>query len=213
MFNIEELRKILGEEKLHIGLGIIKQLHLADDRSFLKVTMNVLPENREVVATMTWDNTGTDSGDFEFPSPNDLVLFAQPDGDDDLCYVIRRLTSKEDTIPQEAIGGDKVSRAKSGKKYWNVSDSGIYLSRNGTQPTENVVLGQVFKTFASDMLTLMSEHAEVASLHTHIGNLGFKTAPPIESTDFAAKQTGYELLKASPIDDEEILSDLTFTEK
>ncbi len=227
MFNIEELREILKDNKLHIGLGIINKLHLAEDRSYLKVSMNVLPENREVIATMTWEVVGTNSGEFEFPSPNDLVLFAQAEGDDDLCYVIKRLTSKEDTIPITAIGGDKVSRAKTGQKYWNTSDVRINLSKGDTEPTENIVLGQRFKATYSDHLSkliditqkIMDQIDKVVA-HDHLGNLGFKTSSPINAAEMTAiknqlntLKTSVNTIKSDKVDNEFILSDLTFTEK
>ena len=211
--DLEALKDILKDDKLHIGIGIIKRLHLASDRSYLKVSLSVLPEQREIIATMTWENVGPDSGDFEFPSQNDLVLFAQAEGDDDQAFVIKRLTSREDKIPAEAATGDKVHRAKAGKKYWNVSDTNIYLSRSGTVPTENLVLGQELKALMSDILAQLAIHAQTTGGHDHIGNLGFKTTPPNQAGDYTTIETAYNDLKASPVDDETILSDLAFTEK
>jgi hypothetical protein len=80
----------------------------------------------------------------------------------------------------------------------------VYLSDGkiqvGTKTSaENLVLGQVFKTFMSEFLQQFIEH-------THVGNLGYETAPPSNAEDVVA-------LKESPIDDSAILSDLAFTEK
>lgn len=211
--NIEGLKSILSDNKLHIGLAIIKRLHLAQDRSYLKLTISVLPEQREIVATMTWENVGPDSGDFEFPSPGDLVLFAQADGDVNQAFVVKRLTSREDKIPTSAINGDKVTKAKAGKKYWNISDNKIFLSRTDTAPTENLVLGQELKSLMSDLLAQLAIHAQTTGGHDHIGNLGFKTTPPNQAGDYTTIETAYNDLKASPVDDETILSDLAFTEK
>lgn len=213
MIDLESLKSILKDDKLYVGIGMIKRLHLASDRSSLKVTMSVFPEQREIIATMTWENVGPNSGDFEFPSPGDMCLFAQADGDDDQAFILKRLTSKEDKIPQEAISGDKVHRAKSGKKYWNVSDTNIYLSRSGSAPTENLVLGQQLKALMSDLLAQLAIHAQTTGSHDHIGNLGFKTTPPNQAGDYATFESAYNDLKSSPVDDETILSDLSFTEK
>lgn len=80
----------------------------------------------------------------------------------------------------------------------------VYLSNGKIQigtkaAAENLVLGQVFKTFASQVLQLIIDHK-------HIGNLGYETSPPENAADFSA-------LKSSPIDDSLILSDISFTEK
>lgn len=80
----------------------------------------------------------------------------------------------------------------------------IYLSDGKIQvgskaADENLVLGKVFKQWAHDLLTQLS-------LETHIGNLGYLTSVPQNSVQ-------YDALKASPIDDELILSDVSFTEK
>jgi phage gp45-like len=80
----------------------------------------------------------------------------------------------------------------------------VYLSNGkiqvGTKASaENLVLGQVFKTFMTNLLTQLQEE-------THIGNLGYATSVPINAAE-------YEALAESPIADEEILSGIAFTEK
>lgn len=80
----------------------------------------------------------------------------------------------------------------------------VYLSQSKMQfgsksSSENMVLGQVFKTMMDTLLTAIATH-------THIGNLGYQTTPPDNAADFTN-------LKASPIDDDAILSDKAFTEK
>ena len=64
--------------------------------------------------------------------------------------------------------------------------------------TENLILGQVFKTFASSLLDYLIAH-------THATAVG-PSGPPNNAADFA-------VLKVSPITDESILSDVAFTEK
>lgn len=76
----------------------------------------------------------------------------------------------------------------------------IYLKEGKIQigskaASENLVLGQVFKAFAAQFLELVANH-------THAG-IGY---PPTNKANF-------EALKASPIEDELILSDENFTEK
>ena len=76
----------------------------------------------------------------------------------------------------------------------------LYLSNGKIQlgseaSAENMVLGQVFKKFASDLLDAIANHT-----HPGIGS------PPSNMAKFTA-------LKSSPIGDESILSGVAFTEK
>jgi phage gp45-like len=87
---------------------------------------------------------------------------------------------------------------------YNSSGQLIYLKEGKIQigskaSAENLVLGQIFKAFMSQVLELIAQH-------THTGNLGYPTSPPTNAADFESK-------KSSPIDDGAILSDLVFTEK
>lgn len=80
----------------------------------------------------------------------------------------------------------------------------IYLSNGKIQigsksAAENLVLGQIFKQYEKDLL-------DAIIAHRHVDSLGYLTAPPVNDPDFTA-------LKASPIEDELILSDENFTEK
>lgn len=213
MKGFQDLKKILQDDKLHIFIGKIENLYLSENRSKLKVRVSVWPEERPIIAEMTWDVVGTDSGEFEFPSVNDMVLGVNVEGDDDKAYIIKRLTSNEDTIPVTAIDGDKVSRAKKGRKYWNTSDTRINFSRGDDEPTENLVLGQVFKSFAQELLNICKQYAQDTADHQHIGNLGYLTFKPNNEADFLERKTEYDSIKQTPIDDEAILSDLSFTEK
>ena len=80
----------------------------------------------------------------------------------------------------------------------------VYLSETKMQfgsktSAENMVLGQVFKA-------PMSSTLQDIAVHKHIGNMGYLTSPPDNAADF-------EALKASPVDDEGVLSDIAFTQK
>lgn len=196
---LEELRELLSDDRLLMSLGLVQDLELLEDRSLLYVTVLLVPEELKIVAKMSWEAVGPDAGDFQFPSKNDLVIVGFMDGHQDSAYVLRRLTSKEDTIPLQASTGDKVSKALAGKKSHLLSDTEVLLGRGGADPTEPLVLGDIFKT-------AYSEHLDIDSRHMHIGNLGYNTAPPTEASEYLA-------IKASPVDDSEMLSDLSKTEK
>lgn len=210
---LEELREIFQDDKLHMAIATVLDLELLPDRSVLMVSVNVFPENIEMVARMSWEAVGPDAGDFQFPSKNDLVLVGFMDGEEDEAFVIRRLTSKEDKIPVQAITGDKVSRALTGQKNHVLSDTNVLLGRGGADPTEALVLGNVFQAAYSSHLAELSKQADTSSKHTHIGNLGYYTAPPDLASDFSAVKSAADAIKASPVDDLEILSDLSRTEK
>lgn len=207
------LKEMLKDDSRHIAVGIIKSIDLAADRSFLKCLVRILPENIEYVARMTWDSIGSGSGSMTFPNPNDVVLVAFADGDEDSCYVIKRLSTKEDKIPVQATTGDSVIVSKDGKRTWIVSDTKIYLAKGESEPTEPLVLGNVLKTLLSDILAELADLSEKLSQHKHLGNLGYPTSAPDLSAAFLAKQSAFLEMKSSPVDDSEILSDISFTEK
>lgn len=210
---LEELRDIFKDDKLHIFLGKIERLYLAKDRSYLKVEVEVWPDQRVIICDMTWDSVGPNSGFYSFPTIGDLVLCASAEGQVDYSYVIKRLSSKEDKIPANAEGGNTVLKALNTKELWLTSDSRINLSKGDSEPTENLVLGQIFKTFASSLISIMTGLIDDMKTEDHIGNLGFKTGTPLNSSAYDAAKSALNALKASPIDDSAILSNISYTEK
>ena len=179
-------------------MGIIKKMTYAADRSSLDCLVALFPDMKEVVVQMGWEAVGPESGCFFPPSVMDMVLVGFAEGLDDQAFIIKRLTSKEDKIPVNVINGDAVLKALAGKKTW-ITGEKVNLTKGDAQPTENLVLGQVFKT-------AYSEDLDETSKHKHIGNLGYFTAVPDNAAKFSA-------LKADPIDNEGVLSDVAFTEK
>jgi ribosome-binding factor A len=198
-FDLEFLRQALADSKLHILLGLIQRVSVSADRSVCRVAVSILPEQREIICKMSWEAVGDESGFFQMPQVNDMVLVAQVEGDPQSAFVLKRLTSAEEKIPLNAVNGDMVAKALSGQKLWLTSDTAIHLSKGDTAPTENLVLGQVLKSMLSAVL-------QAVSVHKHIGNLGYLTAPPDNASTFTSK-------KSSPVDDGAMLSDLAFTEK
>lgn len=81
-----------------------------------------------------------------------------------------------------------------------VQGGNILLSKSpDSSPSEPFVLGNVFTNFCTQLLTAIQTH-------THIGNLGVPTPPPINMADFMQ-------LAQSPIGDNSILSDFITGEK
>lgn len=211
--DLESLRMIFADTKTHISIAKIKQLSVASDRSFLKCLVSIFPEQREVVARMTWAMTGPESGIVEFPEVDDLVLVAFAQGDPDYCFIISRMTSSEDKFPLKATEGHLVLKAKSGKQLWITSNNKILLSKGDGTPAENLVLGQKLKTLLSTLLEKVSTLSDKVSSHTHVGNLGYPTDAPIQAGDFTSLKSDFDALKANPVDNSAMLSDIAFTEK
>ena len=195
--DLEILKEILQSDKLDVRLALVEDLSVANDRSELFVTVELLPEEQPINAKMSWDHVGPDAGIFQFPSKNDLLV-AFAEGHEDEAYIIRRLTSEEDNIPIQAVNGHLVMKARAGTKTFLNSDTEINLTRENAG-NERLVLGDTFKA-------AYSEHLDIDAQHYHIGNLGYNTAPPTQAPD-------YQTIKASPVDDDGILSDLAKTEK
>lgn len=196
---LEQLKDVLKDDKLTLLIGSIKKLIIAPDRSVLRVRVEVFPERIEMIARMTWDLVGEEGGIFQFPSLNDLVVLGFIDGNEDEAFVLKRLTSKEDKIPLKAVQGHLVVRAKPGTKTFLTSDTKINITRPDNEGDEKLVLGNTFKDAYSTQLQL-------DATHRHIGNLGYYTSVPDVAQDYLD-------IKASPVDDELMLSDISYTEK
>jgi len=74
--SLEDLKEMLSEDRMEMRCGLVLNLELAQDRSVLRVDVSLLPERQTITAKMSWDMVGPDSGMFQFPSKNDLVLVA-----------------------------------------------------------------------------------------------------------------------------------------
>ena len=196
--NLAELREVFDNGKLHLAVGTIVQLEVAADRSVLRCMVRILPDDRRMVASMSWEAVGPEAGIFQFPSVNDLVIVGYLDGHENEAFVLSRCTSGEDKIPIQALGGHTVIKALSGKKSFINSDTEINLTREdpGNEP---LVLGATFKA-------AYSEHLDIDAKHQHLGNLGYYTSVPITESEYVA-------IKASPVDDNLMLSDIAKTEK
>lgn len=223
---VETIRDILEGEQKSAAVGVITQIELNQARSALRCLVSVWPDEIEVVATMTWDAIAPDAGIFMFPAVNDLVLLNFSEDDEEQVFIIRRLSSGEDTIPKIAEDGSLVLKAKSGTKSWLSSDTRINLSKGETEPTENLVLGQKFKaTYTShleklvELIEKLVTQRQTDSVHTHLV-IGIPSTGPNESAAMIAEKNLLSILKdeidqlkTDDVVSEKILSDLAFTEK
>lgn len=224
--DLEEFRSLFRDNRLHIAVGKILRLSMASDRSSLSVFVEVWPEQREIVARMSWEAVGPSAGFFFFPVAGDLVLIGFAEGDDDHAFVLKRLTSKEDKIPLNCETGAIVLKALDGKNAFVTAEK-TFITKNHTEATENFVLGQQLKAFLGDLLLKIKDLSDKVnelsteiSTHNHIGNLGYPTSAPNQaaafvqfSQDFTTLGEEFNTLKESPVDSEDLLSDIAFTEK
>lgn len=211
--DLEALREIFSDKRQHIAIAEIVKLELASDRSCLRCEVSVFPEQRKLIAKMSWDSVGPNSGIFAFPVPGDMVIVAFAEGDENDLYVLRRLTSKTDKIPLQAVEGDTAIVALSGRNVWITSDKKIFISAGTDQPTEPLVLGNQLVELLAAVLEKIGELAEQTSSHTHPGNLGYPTGAPYSQAALVALKDFFDGKKASPVEDKKILSEIAFTEK
>lgn len=159
--DLELMREVFRDVRLHIGIGVVTQLGLAPDMSCLRVQVNLMPENREIVAVMGWAACGANAGFYSFPEVNDLMIVAFVEGEPDDAYVICCLPSAEETIPKFAADGHMVAYANTGKKLYLGSDTKILLGRPDQEPTEPVVLGTAITNFFQDFINAFLNAAQI----------------------------------------------------
>lgn len=127
--DLEILREIFRDKRLHFGIGTVMELGLSNDKSVLRVKVNIIPDEREAVAEMTF----SDCNSVTFPEINDLVLVAFVDGDPDECFVVKTINTADEPIPAFATTGNTVVAPREGQL--------IGLTRAAVIPTEPMVLG------------------------------------------------------------------------
>lgn len=148
MYDLEFLREIFKDVRQHVCIGVITQMGLAKDNSCLRVRINLLPDEREIVANMSF----ADVNDVTFPEVDDLVTVCFVDGNPDDAHVLSRYSSSDELIPSFARTGHSVKYSRTGKKLYLGSDTKIALAKPNHEPTEPLVLGQVLATFLQNVI-------------------------------------------------------------
>lgn len=172
---------------LMISRAVIKQIY--DDKGVQAVKFQgLVDEVRDRVERFQ------DFGLTSSPPVDSDAIVIFPGGDRSRGVVI----SVEDRATREKnlAAGETCLYNAHGQKVFLKNGSIHVGSRESDNP---VVLGNEIKALLQDLLTEISTH-------THMGNLGFPTGPPMNAGEFQS-------LKASPVDDDAILSDVVFTEK
>lgn len=199
MNELESWRALMKDDRLHIGIGPITQVGLSLDGNTLRVQVNLLPENREIVAEMTWD----DFTRVTFPQVNDLVLVGFVDGLPDDAFVIRVMSGPDDPLAAFAQAGHSIYYSRAGKNAYLGSDTKIGISKPDSEPTEPLVLGTVLVNGLTELCNAFLNAAYLADTPMGPGMLN----PAIRT----AIQQFMQTYLNTP--DSNILSQLAFTER
>lgn len=159
--DLELLREIFKDHRLHLGIGTVSKIGVAKDGSKLRVQVNILPDQRPVICEMTF----ADVMDVTFPELEDLVIIGNIDGSDDETFVLKVVNNKDEPIPKLAQDGHTVKGSRKGKKLYLNSDTKIGIGKPDVDQTENLVLGKVFQDFMSKTLQKIEDlETQLASL-------------------------------------------------
>lgn len=231
--DLESMRAIFSDKRTHLAVAIVEQVEILDDLSGCRVQLKTMPEELEMVATMTWAYCSQGGGVFAPVTPKDLVLCAFLGPDEVL--VISRISSLEDKVPVELKDGTTVIASLPGKKLLLKSDTEakvisdknviiggkekVYVGKGGeTLPTEPMVLG----TQALAYLTIIATAIESLLDKLATGPLVLCGAPGTPGvTDVALKaalegiktQFGTDKEKYLTTADTNIISKTAFTER
>lgn len=152
MYDLEFLREMMRDTRLHIGIGTITALGVAKNNSKLRVRVKLLPDGREQIAEMCWGDVGDETGFYSFPEVKNLVILAMVDGEPDESFVIARCSSSDEKIPTFALQGHTILYAKKGKKLYLGSDTKVGIGKLASEQTEPLVLGNVLMSCLTDVL-------------------------------------------------------------
>lgn len=199
MNELESWRALMKDDRLHIGIGTITQLGLSLDGNTLRAQVNLLPENREVVCEVTWD----DYTRITFPQVDDLMLVGFVDGAPDDAFVIRNLSHSDEPIALFAQAGNSIYYSRPGKHTYLGSDTFIGISKPDSDPTEPLVLGNVLVNGLTDLCNAFLNAAYLADTPMGPGMLN----PAIRQAITQFMQTYLNTA------DSNILSQLAFTER
>ena len=209
--DLETLREIFKDKRVWTAVGKITAKETTSDRSVMRVKVLLLPDNHEIVARVAWDSVGPNAGNFGPISTDDMVLVCLAEGLEDHAYVVARLSSRVDKIPEQVLENHTISKSLEGKRniVWGdekvniVSPNRINLATADMNVLEPLILGLVQKALWEQWFKYFLE-----SDHIGICILGpVWLAPEIRTQMLLDKQQYI----TDP--DTNILSQLSFTER
>lgn len=215
--DLEELRAILGNDKITIAKAIVINVIVEADMSCARAKCRTIPGEKEAVAIVTFPSSSKGSGDFNLPVPDDLVLLAFADPQE--AYVLGFVPNEDDLIPAQAAAGDRFVKSQAGKKLWLSSDTRINIGKGIalSPPTEPLVLGNILVTLLTDMLTTVDSALNyILTGPIGIGNLGASVpSDPALVTNLTTLRSSLASYKSSLVTTSatNILSQTAFTER
>jgi hypothetical protein len=206
MNDLEFLRDLFKDPRLHIGIGLVTDLGLSQDGSILRASVMLQPENREIVAEVTF----SDVNSVTFPEIQDLVLVLFVDGHPDEAFVVARINNSDEPIPVFAQAGNTMIAPRQGKK--------VGIGRSTVTPTDPMVLG----TELMNYLVALESRIEAIINALNTVPTTICTAPgvlgevnPVLVTDLDTVLSGLQSDKATYLTaaSTNILSQIAFTER
>ena len=164
--DLELLRTIFSDGKIHITLAVVTQLEVAPSMAIARVKVKTLPESLEVIAQVSSQARLQD-----LPQPNDLGILAYSDTEE--AYWITTLSYDGDPISARAAAGDTVMQARQ-SAYLLAADN-VYIGQgaNNVDPTEPLALGNVLISCFTDLLADLNSLASALNTFT----TALKTGP------------------------------------
>lgn len=172
--DLNDLRSALMDDRVHFDIGQVESVETSPDLSVMRCKVKTFPDQDIIICRMSWEAVGPGAGFYAEPQPGDMVLFALADGDQQQGFILKRLSSKEDTIPLRVALGHWVLQALSGAPLSLSSDEAVYIDRGALVPgTEALVLGNVLKTAQESLYDQMIDFLDkIITGPIGIGNLG-----------------------------------------
>ena len=164
--DLETMKELFRDHREHSFIGIIKQVGPADDRSALRVQVQVMPDLNEIVAYQTTPFAGSDSGDWSEPDVGDLVigLYQRADLEEPQAFIIATLPSKSDQFPVEALGGNRVIKSKPGKDLYLITQEKLEARMKSLK----ILCTQLAELTAENQTTTITEASNLtAKNQTH----------------------------------------------
>lgn len=155
---LEELKQLLNDRSLHFEVGVITQIEVSPTMKTMRAMVELQPDGHPIVCKMTWPAIDDESGVIMFPVTKDMVLVGIAGGDEESAWIIARGSSIEEKLPQDAMDGSLVLKARKGKPTRVLSDTKVLIQKAkfGAAPnadaTEPLVLGTVLANFEKDLI-------------------------------------------------------------
>jgi len=201
--DLEALRSMFQDRRTHLSLAVIEKLELVPDKSAIRAQCSVFPEENKVIATVGWPGSAPDAGLFFAPSIGDLVLLGYVG--EDMIYIIARLSSPEDTIPDGVFDGHTLVKARTGK---NVIVTGRDTLLGSEDADEPAVLGNVLMEYVTSIHTRLDAIIDLLLA----GNLSLSTVPGNPTAPNPAVTPTIALMKVEHLADKAEFLDTSATD-